>query len=536
MGARLAPLRPTLMAAFVWIGASSCSDPMESIRASDADAGADVVEADAGADVVERDSVLRDVGAGRDSQLDVAADGGPEAAKPDISDRPVSGDFGPAEKPDGSFDDTVPPPACTQPSPNAIWEPVTLSPLAKYDAGFVLETGGEASAGGPDGGAADMSRDAAVEAPGRDVPVATSLDGGMEGGTADDGGSAGWMGTVIGLQALGPSSVWTLTSLVGHGSTLQHWDGARWTTIASSESQEVFTHMWATSDRDVWLVAFSPEAGNPKHFELRRWDGRSWRLAWSGPDDALVIASLWGLGPDDVWIVQGEFFHHWNGSTWASFPFASPIAAPSDAPPQEGRAGFSTMWGAASDDVWAAGAIQYPRFPNPNGDGSSGSFDVVAKAHWDGKAWTLYPPASVSSARLGMWMTLWGTSKSDVWAGGQDWTQGRPLLLDHYDGIEWRQVELLAEGTILSIWSDCGSNVWVAGGEGWDFSKASPMLFHFDGASWSRVGFPAIPAAAGTMFNVVSGTGPDDVWVGFGVGDGSHSDPRAQGGAYHLHP
>lgn len=499
------------------LGAGSCSEP--------ADFGG-LEDGDASFRAPARPDLAPSADAGRDIHADAAVDTpSPADAGPD---RPVdvasldAATLADAYREDGAPD--APAPSCTQASPTARWQPMALGPLPTYDGGLVGE------AGSLDGGRLDGDRvdGGAFDAPASDVALPA-----VDAGASDGGSSPGWMGSVVAVQALDSSNVWALTALSGRGATLQRWNGTDWTRIAGSEAGATFARMWVASERDVWLVAELPASDHQIRSELRHWDGTSWRVAGPAVDDSRRFVALWGLAPDDVWVVVGDDIHHWNGSRWTSYSL-DPVAAPPDAPPQWGYPGLFALWGSASNDVWAAGQIRYPAFPDPDGSGASGSFDVAAAAHWDGSAWTVHRPESVASARLGGWNAAWGTAKNDVWFGGRSAKQGKPLLLDHYDGRAWRAVEGLPEGGVHSLWADCAANLWVAGYDGWNASEGSPLLLHFDGTTWVRTAFPAIAAGAGYMFNTVSGTGPDDVWVGYGAGNGLSTEARMPGGIYRL--
>jgi hypothetical protein len=121
--------------------------------------------------------------------------------------------------------------------------------------------------------------------------------------------------------------------------------------------------------------------GNGKHFERVPFDGESLR-------------SIWGTGPDQVWVAAYDGpIYAWDGKT-KKF-----TATPS--PPTEKLLG---LWGAGPTDIWAVGL-------------NGGAF------HYDGQGWT----KKNTGTKEALW-AAWGAASGDAWLVGT----GSTLL--HWNG------------------------------------------------------------------------------------------------------
>jgi hypothetical protein len=162
-----------------------------------------------------------------------------------------------------------------------------------------------------------------------------------------------------------------------------------------------------------------------------------------------------GAGRTDLWIGGEIDLLHFDGGRWSVVP--SPLEA------------VQSSWAASDNDVWFAGSALGSR---------------AAIAHWDGVAMTV--PVALDDFSL--FTDIWGSSASDVYAVG---SQTR-----HWDGATWTAVP----GVIGRVVSGSGPNdVWTGDLGG---------MFHFDGASWSRVA-----ELEGAWVMSVSAVAPDDVWA-----------------------
>lgn len=103
----------------------------------------------------------------------------------------------------------------------------------------------------------------------------------------------------------------------------------------------------------------------------------------------------------------------------------------------------------------------------------------------DGTEWVAMPSATTRNLR-----SLWGSSPSDIWAGGASGT------VLHFDGTAWTLVSAPVS-QVDSIWGSSASNVWLT---------SSTSVLRWNGSSFTSF------SIGGTLLSV-SGTGPNDVWV-----------------------
>ncbi len=242
--------------------------------------------------------------------------------------------------------------------------------------------------------------------------------------------------------------------------------------------------VWAAGPDDVWL------GGG----DLFHWNGTTWSEFASGTNNG--IFTIWGTASNDVWAgcigssSPGTFLVHWNGSAWTPVPLPASVG------------GVSDIWGTGPNDVWAV-------------DGGNGVL------HFDGTAWTL----SFTSDTIVEFSSVWGTGARDVWAAGFSGAevmttpdggivqtgQNDPSIL-HYDGTSWSQVENADQGQVVhSIWSGAPNDAWAVGEQEPLNAPRIINLQHWNGTTWSLVTDPVVMAGGlGTVWGIAS----DDVWAG----------------------
>lgn len=142
-------------------------------------------------------------------------------------------------------------------------------------------------------------------------------------------------------------------------------------------------------------------------------------------------------------------------------------------------------------------------------------------------------------------ISVWGTSETDVYAVGSDAGEG-PLVL-HYDGAGWQRLTTGSSGdlwwvhgfvggpifmggaggrilryengaftgdptpstqTVFGIWGSSPNDVWAVGGAGVDAAFA----WRWDGSAWSDVPLPPGVHEGVSLFKVW-GRAADDVWL-----------------------
>ncbi len=188
--------------------------------------------------------------------------------------------------------------------------------------------------------------------------------------------------------------------------------------------------------------------------------------------------------------------------------------------------------GATLRDVW--------------GDGSGTVWTVSEDGkilRWDGQAWVV---AHVAGVPL---YAIWGSSPTDLWAGGGtlgQFAQVLPGVLLHGtgpspDALTWTAVS--TPMAIRSIWGSSATDIWAVASLAHRINRADPsVILHYAGPTQSEpdagdAGAPdalatgwsidPISSAFAAHFEKVWGTSSDDVWVAGRVAP-SFGTPAAQ--------
>jgi hypothetical protein len=253
-----------------------------------------------------------------------------------------------------------------------------------------------------------------------------------------------------------------------------HWDGSAWSEVSVPPAPGRSSTLSGVSSRagETWAVGWyedkvgevrQPGGGLPHELVHQgpialRWDGMKW-VDMAPPDaggGGTSLLAVLVLGPDDVWVLgstspsndpyqnedHGTYLAHWDGEGWQRLAVAHG--------PDWGY--LTSIDGAADDDLWLSG-------DSPEGIG------YPEVAHWDGQHWTLFGPEmfAVDDRTTGRPSGLVGASQptvvtaspTDVWFNPGFTRYWHPPLSE-----EQREVHV---------------------------SASDPMLFHWDGQSWSKV-------------------------------------------------
>ncbi len=184
----------------------------------------------------------------------------------------------------------------------------------------------------------------------------------------------------------------------------------------------------------------------------------------------LQMMDIWGASPTDVYVAgrtdtyDGKMYH-FNGSSWSRVPLHT-----SEGGTVYGISGLHRICGFSSHSVYAVG------------EKYSNNKLVGLIVHFDGSSWREIPLDST-----GMLRSIWGSSESDMWAGGLH------TLLRCQNG-QWRKVAFPArtdQVQFLRITGSSPSDVYLIGVS---VGFAGPILYeyrydlyHFDGANLSII-------------------------------------------------
>ncbi|MEY3011312.1 MAG: hypothetical protein RIT45_47 [Pseudomonadota bacterium] len=269
----------------------------------------------------------------------------------------------------------------------------------------------------PEGATLGLANFTAIDASSADEAWAVG-----DGGMAAHWNGKTWSGTNTGtgknltdVWSGGPGVAWA----VGLAGILLRWDGSKWATVESPLKLVDWTAVWGSDPSDVYIAG--------KGGLVVRWDGLKFTVL-AAPVVG-TVRDVWGFSATDVWAVgdAGRIFHS-TGGAWTQVPI-DPFKIP-DQPDYLVESDLYAIWGAAPDDIWAAGA------PDSNGHG--------VLVHYDGKSWK-YVQALSKETRVVR--AIGGWSKDHMLLAG---TQG---MVYRYDGSGFTELDSGQVGTFFAI---CG--------------------------------------------------------------------------------
>ena len=235
-----------------------------------------------------------------------------------------------------------------------------------------------------------------------------------------------------------------------------------------------------------------------------------WTRMESGTSFALL--SVWGSSATDVFVTGepgGAFtstIFHYDGQVWREQSVQDGVT-------------LNGLWGSSATDVFAVGS-----------DGLGAYEYQGAILHYDGTTWTGTPPTGIGLGEVVLY-SAWGSSPTDVYVVGEDFTFFPNALVAHFDGDGWDRLVLPETNfrVLFDVHGTSAQDVWAVGYSDLEFllrgSAARPSLrmrsaesqiqatqgivLHYDGSSWTEFGTPE----QDLLFNGVWSAAPNDVFV-----------------------
>jgi len=285
------------------------------------------------------------------------------------------------------------------------------------------------------------------------------------------GPSVGRYDSLYAVAAASPRDVWavgaTETDHIGRTLTV-HWDGSRWSLVPSPSPSPSYSQLFgisAVASNDVWAVgtyraAHPVGSGGLGPFRnlIEHWDGTRWTVIATPnttPKDSWVNA-VSPVAADDVWAVgqttsTRTLALHWGGRRWRVVP----------TPNRDRASVLQSVSALASDDVWAVGFWDKP-------------LDLhVLVERWDGRSWSIVPaPDPGRAAQLNAVLSLgpsdsWAAGK--WWSGNPSVPSSLRArsLIEHWDGHQWSVISSPNRSVPITALSGLagapGANVWAVG-------------------------------------------------------------------------
>lgn len=192
-----------------------------------------------------------------------------------------------------------------------------------------------------------------------------------------------------------------ITDLAGR---VHHFDGS-WS-VDTVRPAANLGQIWASSADDVWVQLGSDN-------EVAHYNGSTWSFEEVTTDTSVVLSSLWGFAPGELFSVgrkgtDGVAYRRAANGTWSETPL------PANAP------FLNAVWGTSGTNMLAGGFSALYRF--------------------DGSTWT--------AVSLPAEMTIFdirGSAADDVFVVG---TEG---LIVRYDGVAWTEVRSQTNSNLLDV-------------------------------------------------------------------------------------
>jgi hypothetical protein len=260
-----------------------------------------------------------------------------------------------------------------------------------------------------------------------------------------------------GVDGISASDVWAVGNAIGdYGRTLtMHWDGAQWNRVTGPprvQGNNNLNAVEAIATNDVWAVGGGVPNGYPEYSTpiIMRWDGTEWimrsDISLYGVDYRLN--AIEAVSADDIWAVgtanAQTLIVHWNGSGWSRVP----------SPNVGSRNILHGLAVVSANDVWAVG------YYGPAGTGQA------LILHWNGTEWSVVPGPSAGTDTF--LLDVDALSSTDIWAVGNYLSAGvTRTLVAHWNGTEWSVVPSTNPGTgasyLFALDALSPDVVWAAG-------------------------------------------------------------------------
>ena len=193
---------------------------------------------------------------------------------------------------------------------------------------------------------------------------------------------------ISGMAAVSSTDVWAVGSIIS-GQIAQtfteHWNGKSWAVVPSPNDgtgSNLLNAVTAISANDVWAVGQFQDASNTVQTLAEHWNGTRWSIVASPSAGAEFLGAA-AVSSSSVWAVGltggGPLIQHWNGASWAVVPSPSPAGSAA-----------SLLFGVAvvsANDLWAVGESR----------NASGIPSTLIE-QWNGTSWSIAASPSPGSA------------------------------------------------------------------------------------------------------------------------------------------
>jgi hypothetical protein len=201
---------------------------------------------------------------------------------------------------------------------------------------------------------------------------------------------------------------------------IENWNGSSWSVVPSPTATVESTHLNAVaaiSPSNVWAVG-----GNAGNVLVEHWNGTSWKVVSSPVFGSGVATAISADSANDIWVVDGNTFLHFDGTKWSSV--ASAI-------------GTTSVTALSPTNVWVVGTV----VGGKTGGRHPTTFPKAAIEHWDGTSWSIVTSPNPNPGGASTLQGIAAISVNDIWAvgsfGGTSVVPSEKTLTEHWDGTSW---------------------------------------------------------------------------------------------------
>ncbi|MSP62657.1 MAG: hypothetical protein EXR72_20475 [Myxococcales bacterium] len=238
-----------------------------------------------------------------------------------------------------------------------------------------------------------------------------------------------WSPQVAGTP-LGLAGVWGSAArdvyVVGEKGTILHSGGdGKWAAQPSGTAARL-TALWGSGPKDLYAVGDTQVI-------LHATGAGDWKVEFNQPGTPPFVA-IWGSGPKDVWAIGREIWHSNGNGKW-------------DPRVNSNHPTLAGVSGSGPEDVYIVGSVAGNLF---NG--------MILHSHSHGP-WNESPnhPAQLRA--------VWGAAADDVWAAGFT-AADRGVIIHTTGNDTWALEPGVPQGQLLALWGATLGPVWAVGRKG----------------------------------------------------------------------
>jgi hypothetical protein len=239
---------------------------------------------------------------------------------------------------------------------------------------------------------------------------------------------------LTGVAAISANDVWAVGNAYSDQpapALIEHWNGTSWNLVTSpspgqANSEYKLYSVLALATDNVWAVGYGYFSGQQTLTE--HWDGANWTVVTSSNVQGAhtdQLTSVSGTAANDIWAVgyssditgiSASLVEHWNGVAWAIVPSPNPGTPSSDSVKLLEVAALSA--GAA----WAVGSDF----------AADSTYEVPVIERWNGNTWSLIASPTLPSNYAQLNGVLALSMNNAIAVGQWSGTSGSQTLVEQY--------------------------------------------------------------------------------------------------------